>query len=348
VSTDINSLLMDPTRMSESDLEALLEQSNEDREDDAASEEQGAAQAAEANQDDVMDGGASAAGKGASEQLGQEGQDDPQIDPSKAVVLTRDGKHEIPYSTLQQERDARKAAEQLAQQERSQREQLQVQLAELQRLASETPAQSAARKAPEAGDVISEDQLSALKEEAPELAAIMEGLIGQIGTLRERASKAEEAANQVAQREADREATSREQMVENAISNNPKLLYTRTSDPETFNGIVDIDNFVRTQPAFAGLSLEDRLAKSVAMYEASFGQIKVPGFAKAVTSRIPDTKPVRDNGLPNTLSDIPGGSLPPKSEGDALADMSAADMVEKMMGLPEKDIEKLLARVALN
>lgn len=345
MSANIEAVLKDPMSMTEADMERLLDEQDaqSEREIDAAVGQPDVVEA-EANQADEK-GGASAASKDQTDEAAQDSKDQ-EIDPSKAVVLTKDGKHQIPYSTLQKERERAAAAEQLMQQERQSRERLEQQLAELQRQAAETPAQAAARQAPDVAEVITTDQLNALKEEAPELGAIIEGLMSNISALRERATKAEETASRVAHDTARRQQDEASKMVEDAISRNPKLLYTRAEQPEVYNAIVEYDDLFRQRPEAAGLSLEQRLAKSIAMYEAANAAIVVPGFAKAVTTKAAiDAAPVQRG--PSTLSDIPGGAAPARSEIDTLSQLNASDLTAKLMEMTPVEIDKLLARMVL-
>lgn len=348
MSTNIDAFLKDPLSISEDQMNALL--AEQDGESVSAVEDsvevEGEAEGEVEAKQDGEKGGTPATSQTKPEGEPQGAKVD-EIDPSKAEVLTRDGKHTIPYSVLESERSGRKAAEQLAMQERAQRELLARQLEELQRQSKETPTQTAAREAPAVGEVISDEQLNALKDEAPELAKLFEGLIGQISAANERAARAEEQARKVNDDLAARRMSEQERMVEDAIGSNPKLLWVRAEKPEIFDEIVKVDDFFRQQPQAAGLTLSQRLAKSVAMYEAANAPIEVPGFAKAVTSQIGVKDAAPQQRGPSTLSDLPGGSIPPRSEADAIKDMDVNSLTQRFMEMSEKQMGDLLARLDL-
>lgn len=340
MSTNIEAFLNDPMSVSEDEMNRLLaEQDGGDSSPVPDEEVEAEAEAQVEAKQDGETGGAPATSETKPEAQPQDAKVE-EIDPSKAEVLTKDGKHTIPYSVLESERGGRKAAEQRAQQ-------LQQQLEELQRQSRETPAQIAAREAPAVDEVISDEQLNALKDEAPELAKLFEGLIGRISAANERAARAEEQARKVNDDLAARRMSEQEKMVEDAIGSNPKLLWARAEKPELYDKIVEVDDLFRQTTQAAGLSLSARLAKSVAMYEAANGPIEVPGFARAVTSQIGVKDAAPQQRGPSTLSDLPGGSIPPRSEADALKDMDAVTLQNRMLEMSDKEMDKFLARLAL-
>lgn len=339
MSTSIEAVLNNPLGISEADLERMLAaQSGEDPgevEQEAVSDD--------ADQGDET-GGASAAGE--QSPVGQPAQssEGQQIDPSKAEVLTKDGKHSIPYTVLQRARDEAAAAQQLIQQERAKSEQLERQIAELQGRGTNDPA--VASEVLAAAEGIDAEQLAALREEAPELAKLLEGLANIAKSAEQRATAAEKLAQESQQREQARTVDAQTRVVEDAIGKNAKLLWTRSEQPEVYNAIVDCDNLLRQSPQAREWDLPTRLTKAIAMYEAANGAIVVPGSAKTGTTQEPK---VSSPGLrvPSTLSDMPGGSLPPRSDSEQIADLSGTDMVAMMSKMTEAEQTAFLARVAI-
>lgn len=347
MSTDIDAILKDPLAASDADLAKMMAEAHgEDQAADPPEQPEG-----EAPQGDEPTAGKEA------------GQAEPQgvVEPVNAPIMTRDGKHQIPYSVLEAERrraneasQRELAAQQLASQERSRSEALERQLAELSDKAKAVQEQAAGGKTdttPGVESIISAEELEALRDDAPDLAAVFDRMKDAIVELQASATKSLETAER-SQRELQDERNRRAtEQVNEAIGNNPKLVYARAEKPEVFNAIVEVDDWVRQQPAFNGLPLGERFAKSVAMYEAAHGQINVPGHAK------PDTKTVSDAAaaaiakasatVPNTLSDLPGGSLPPKSEVDAIGSLNTVDLQQRLMDMDPGQIDKLLARLSL-
>ena len=346
MSANIEAVLNNPLSISEADLDRLLaEQSGESvpPADDVGQDDE----ATEAKQGDET-GGASAASEEAPSSEGKGSEVDPLegIDVSKAEVLTKDGKHTIPYSVLQRARDEAAAATQLAQQERQARAELEAKIAELQQRATETPQQAAARGAPAVADVVDAESLEALREEAPQLAEMIERLAAAAKASEERAAAAERTAQEAQQREQARARDAATRVVEDAIANSPKLLWTRSEKPEVYNRIVDFDNFLRASEEGRTMDLPTRLDRAIAMYEAVNGEIKVPGSAKPVPKVTQQTSQPELR-VPSTLSDLPGGSAPAKSDAEQIGDLSGADLTQMMMKMTEAEQQAFLARVAL-
>lgn len=340
----VDALLKDPLSASPEDLERMLSETD-DGEEGTTDETVGEDVEAEAPE-------------------GDEAATPPAAEPEKEVpapVATRDGKNHIPYSVLEtarrtasEARQAASAAQQLADQERAQRQVLERQLAELN--AAKTALQEGAATAKPVEQIVAVDklaaQLAALREDgAPDLADMIETLAGQVKAAQDEARASKEAAERSQQQLQEDRARRVQEQVERAIGNVPKLVYVREEKPETFNAIVEIDDWARSQPAFKGLSLEARFAKSIAMYEAAHGVIELPGSAKPV---VPDVSAAAAAAIakasratvPNTLSDIPGGELPAKSEAEALESMNALDLQQKILGMDDKAIDKLLASLS--
>ncbi len=351
MSTDIEAALKDPLQVSEADLAKLMAEAS--GEDPATVEPEG--REGEGQPEQTAQG----TDEAPAQREAQPGPNEPAEQP--ADVLTRDGKNRIPYSVLESERRRAQeaaqratAAEQLAQLERAQREVLERQLAELNEKAEAVTAEAAGGGKDATADVeqiIGADELDAIREEAPELAKVLDSLIGEIKTMRARA----DAANQrVAQMDEQRQQETLERhrdMVEKAIGNNAKLVYARSEKPDVFNAIVEVDDWFRQQPAARGLSLDERFAKSVAMYEAAHGHIAVPGNAKPVQQKVSDAAAeaiAKAQGtVPNTLSDLPGGAMPARSDTEAIGALSAQDLTARMMDMTPDQIDKLLARLSI-
>lgn len=352
MSADIDALMKDPLSATDDELNRLMA--------DAHGEEAEQPEPKADGEDPKPSDEGAPKGEAAGEQTDTDTAGDPgepTVDPKNATVLTRDGKHQIPYSVLETERDraARaeqeaQAARQLADTERAQREVLERQLAELNEKAKAVTREAQGGKPDTTRDIaeiVSEEQLAAIREEAPELGAIFDSIVERIGSLQTENQRLEGIAQQ-SQEELQRDRAERARSaVEDAIGTNPKLVYTRSEKPEVFNEIVAIDDWVRAQPKFQRMSLPERFAKSVAMYEAAHGAIDVPGSARQDTPKPTDTA-AKDSKpfVPNTLSDLPGGSLPPKSDAEAMAEMSAVDLQSKFMDMTPDQVDTVLARLS--
>jgi hypothetical protein len=320
---DISRVVTDPLNVSEAEMEALLRTVDDDNvvKDGPAEKTPAPVKAEEPKADLPIK---------------------PEVQPEQpADILTRDGKHTIPYSVLEAERRKAGTLEQTLQQERTQRESMERAVEDLR---SQLQAAKAAPKTDEALVQINQD-IEAIREEFPALGNFLDAMTAQVAKLQEDVQVANRRADTASQVAARASATQSETLVEEAISNNPKLLYARAVAPEAFNAIADIDTWMRGQPQFAQLSLGDRFTKAVAMYEAANGAIQVP--VNASPAQKTTQQAAAPSGVPNTLSDMPGGAIPPKSASEALLDKNGAELTQMMMGMTPEAIERLLAQTSI-
>jgi hypothetical protein len=287
-----------------------------------------AAKSTASDQDDKTTGTPSAAG--ATDTAPPAKEEGTPAETPDAVIQARDGKNVIPFAVLQAERErARKLESQLAD--------LNAKLANVQH-ANET---GTTDSTPAVDEIISPDELAALKADAPELGKVFEKLVGKIKTL-------ETTATQVQQREQDDIRT----RVQEAIDANPKLAYLQATDPEKWAVVTAIDDWAMQQPQFQSLSLSDRFAKSLAMYEAAHGVVQLPASASGKETTTTDAQAKADAAIakamqgaaPNTLTDIPGGNPPPKNDLEAAESMSAAMLTEQFMHMDKGSMDKFLAK----
>lgn len=259
---------------------------------------------------------------------------------AEPVIVAKDGKSTIPHFVLKSERERRAAAE------RSVRE-LSEKVAQLQgQLESGKTEPTAATE-----DIVDSDILDSLEEEAPSVAKLMRGLMGQVKKLEEQLQQAGQVINEV---QSER-ATQAELTVDEAIDQVPKLAFLRDSDQDKFNAVADIDQFLRNSPQFKFDSLTQRFEKAVAMYEAANGEIAIPGSAKQEKPSLTaeEAKAKADAALakaakaavPQTLTDIPGGTPPSISDKEAVEAMSSAQLTAKLMSMTPEQQEAYLARL---
>lgn len=241
----------------------------------------------------------------------------------EASVLSRDGKHAIPYSVLQTEREKRRAAEQAMK-------------ALEQRLAS---AEAGTQQQGEAKDAAA--NLDAMAEDFPAVKALLE-----------HTRKLESKLSQVTQRIEQDDATRADQetaRVRAAVDANPVLLHWEHNDPDRWQAAVEADQRLQNSPAHQGLTLEQRLERAVQIVDAFYGPDagapKPPPPpsarpAKPAAAQQPD-KPFK----PRTLSDIPGGAVPAADPLEEFATLSVEKLGAQMAGMSPDQINALLARL---
>lgn len=292
-------------------------------------------------------------GEGDSEKGKAQSKDDeaaPQSEPDdKPVVLSKSGKHTIPYSALEAERHGRQEAERALQQ-------LQEQLAQLQdQVAGKTDA-TADKPAAEA-DFTDED-LEAMAEQFPEAGKVIKGLAKTIGHLQEQLERTAQSEHQRRQSE----QTTAAQRVQAAIDETPALRHWQSEDPQMFEIAKGFDAQIKADPRNRGLTLEERFSKVVKAVEAVYGPARLPGepaddaeTPAAKPSAQADTKRVAEKveqklkaaseRQPVTLSDMPGGTPPGASELDEFDSMSPAQLEVAMMKMPPEKLQQLLSRL---
>jgi hypothetical protein len=261
------------------------------------------------------------------------------------VILSKNGKHEIPYAVLESERQQRLAAEQVAQQLRDQ-------LAAMQQ--QQTIAQPAAGSPPQASVVsdvpmIDEDTDRQIEEDNPEQGKVIRALMGQVGFLAEQLG----AVRQSEQARQNVETRTRSETVQEVIDANPTLRYLQAEKPEMFAQAVEFDKTIRADPANRGLPLSERFQKVVNAMQAVYGPVDVPqGYAAEGAAPKPATgKGAAREGAAqrpevSSLSEIPGGAPPLSDEVEQLGQLSAHELGNKFMNMDPNKVLAILARAA--
>ncbi|WP_313619546.1 hypothetical protein [Achromobacter sp.] len=261
-----------------------------------------------------------------------------------AVVQAKDGKHVIPYQVLQQERERAIRAEQMVRD-------LTAKL-ELDQAAAQ---QGKATKSLDLNEIVDEQLLEQLREEAPDVANRMDNLIALAKRLSDQVDAGRPAAEEAetARRELQVQALV---SVEDTIVSIPKLAHLRATAPAEFNEVAAIDTMLRAKPAWKDKPLEKRFGAALRMYEAENGEIELPDQAKAPPGQQPADQAARvasavakataEASGPSTLSDIPGGQPAAASATDAMTALSGSALTDHFMNLSPDEIEAQLARLS--
>ena len=240
----------------------------------------------------------------------------------EAPIASKDGKHTIPYDVLRSERERRKAAEQAMQE-------LQARIEAMQQTGKPQEV---------ADDEASPDELDAMANDFPAVAKLLA-----------HTRKLEQQLQTVAQRmeQEDRqrqEATMSE--VRQAVDANPTLLHWEHNDPDRWAAAIEADTKLQASPAHRGLTLEARLAKAVEIVDAFYGPDTAAPRAQAQPQEKPAKRAAAEaKSAPRTLSDIPGGAVPPSDPVEEFAQMSADRLGAQMANMTPDQINALLARL---
>lgn len=252
-------------------------------------------------------------------------------------ILTKDGKHVIPYSQLESARQRAATAEALA---KTQAEELAAKTAELE-------AAKAGKTAPESVDaeMLTEEELAALETDSPTLAKVIRAQQASLRRLQDEVKTVSTAqASQAATREAEVKSD-----LQSAIDANPTLATWQTAEDQTmWEEAARIDRMLRESPKYANASFEERFAKVVEMTQVAQGvaperketpsltpeQIRAAAAAKLAES----SKGKR----PLSISDIPGGAPPAVDEKAKVEEMSPVALGQMFLGMTSEQRDAYL------
>ncbi|MAO49847.1 MAG: hypothetical protein CML16_03065 [Pusillimonas sp.] len=340
----LDQYLKDPMSMSEEDIDAYMSDGGDDSNE--ASNKQSELKEGETAQDTTpgveegkKDEANAAEGKSADPDADKAKAEADKEDPEKSFIQSKNGKHAIPYSVLQGERERAIRAEQAARE-----------LAEKLALMEKSKESGETVKTADVGDIVDPELLDTLREESPGIADVLDRLIGKINTL-----ESEHAKTSSFVQEGTKEAAVQRQLtVEEAIAEVPKLSHVRTNDPEKYNEIAEFDQMLRAQSKWHSRPMKERFEAAVRMYESANGPIELPGSSggqpddEATEQKVAAAvaKAQKQGNGPNTLSDIPGGAPAASNDHDALGEMTSTALTERFMGMTQEQIEAELARLS--
>ena len=252
------------------------------------------------------------------------------------VLMSKDGKHQIPYSVLENARTQAQEFRTQAEQFAAEKTALETQLAENQRLldlrSTQLSTNNIAPKELPENVKYSEEQLAALEEEYGELGALQVANYRQLQAMQARQQPAAE----------HNPAPSTADPVETAIQANTDLSAWRSSDPDRFDFAVSVDNTLKGDPNFATKSMGERFAEVARRTKAAFGDPLTPVDAQAkANAAIEAATPT----TPSSLSDV-GASTPDaeKTLVQRLAEQNPDDLMASMEGMTDDQIDALLAQ----
>lgn len=253
----------------------------------------------------------------------------------EAPIQSKDGKHTIPYAVLSKEREQRQNAEATVQ--------------ALQKRLEALEAGKATGDAQVTQSIIDEADLAELREDLPQLATVIDKLVGKIGTL-EGELQAERAKTQ------QEVETAVKSTVQEHIDANPTLRFWQNENVDMFNKAVEFDDVIRADPKNAGLTMAERFDKVVVAMEAVYGKTELPDAYKPTAQKEPEQKPndiaVKAKEIvdkapadkPKTLADIPGGQPPGTDELENITELSTSRLNAMMDKMTPEQINSLLAK----
>lgn len=265
------------------------------------------------------------------------GEGEPSVTEGKPQgVLTRDGKHVIPYNVLENERAARARAE--------------AAIDALNRQLDELKAGGDAQAEGANAVQITDDELTELEDISPEIAKVIKAQM----------TKIEQITGELVhlKGEQDRQRREREQQaqdeVEAAIAANTSLSEWRKAafreenpDPAMWKRALAVDEMLRSDPAWADKSFAERFAKVTEVVSAMTGAPAPKKETHTDLKRAAEERLQGASTVPTSLSDIPGGAPPAQSDIETLENASAVALGQKFASMSPDQMESYLARLGM-
>lgn len=256
------------------------------------------------------------------------------------VIQAPDGKHTIPYSALQAERERAMRAEQM----------LASQAEEIARLKAGSTAVPNAQ-ATAAPAALSEDELEALEVDLPEVAKALRAQSATITQL----TSAVTTLQREREIQVDQKAAQAQDEVEAAILANADLKAWRDTasakdnpDPLMWNRAADLDAVLRNDPAWRDRPVAERLAHVATSVKSLYGvppqQQDTTASLHAKAAAALAAAGANGTQVPTSMGSIPGGTMPPVDEASAMGSKSGVELMEDFALLTPDQIEAKLAK----
>ncbi|HFO8483757.1 TPA: hypothetical protein ACHK1E_004884 [Escherichia coli] len=263
-------------------------------------------------------------------------------EPEAKGVLTRDGKHVIPYEVLEAERSGKQRAEQEA-------ALLRGQIAEEKRLVELLTSQihqAGMKPAPlPENEKISDEKIARIREMYPEIGDAVASLIRKNNYLE---SRVQQSAQQA-------EGHGGEDLspVLDAMNAVPVLKTWQNSDPDRFSVAVSIDGKLQNDPAWKDKPLTERFAEVARRTQLAFGEAsEPPSDDKADNTDIRKTAEEkvkaaeREMAVPASPSEL--GNTASVGTGDKFEQLLSASHTEieaAMRGMTDAEIDAILEKL---
>lgn len=244
------------------------------------------------------------------------------------VVLSKDGKHTIPYEVLEHARTKAAALEQ-------ENQQLKVIQAERDKLQAALDKHGINLDADKA-EWLSDDELAALSEDIPSVGKAFNRLIGEINAL-----KQSQASVQVSDGRSE---------VQIAFDSIPELVSWKAGDQDRLDYAVAKDVELMADPLWQSKPVRERFLEAVRRTASAFGDVVKP--EKPETKQDPAQQPqkkAKEDSLPNSPSDIGNSVRETATRGtpEYYAGLSPSQLNAEFSKLSPTEIDKILNSIDL-
>lgn len=264
--------------------------------------------------------------------------DDSDLSGDNAVVLARDGKHTIPYEKLAQARDAEK-------QWRAHAEQVERQLAELQKAAAD-------REAAGVAPTLFDNQMSAAES------AIANGVDPDIfGDFSEEALASgiqKLIEQQVSARMTEALRPMHQQEAKSAAQAHLDAIYSAHPDADSIIESQQLDQWISSQPSYLHGAISEVLVNGTTeqivelfdQFKSAYGMDRGAGNGASQARAAAQAAIAGSRSqVPNSLTDFPAGRAGAGAgKHESMASMNSQDLAETMQSMTPDQIEQFLNR----
>lgn len=249
-----------------------------------------------------------------------------------AAIESKSGKHTIPYSVLEAERERnRQLAQQLEEQQNANAELSQKAQQNEQSIANVTAQLEAKGLDTDSmfanPDDISPDQWAEMEADYGPMAKMMKTLLAN-----QQAMTTQAPATQPTQ------ATQGLDPLENAINANADLSNWQKTDPDRWTHVVQMDSKLKADPEWANKSLDERFAQAAKLTKTAFGDDQT---AQDRANKVIQEK---TQAAPDSLTDIGGGPTGTKSDLEAMESMTAEQIEAHLDSMPQSQVDALFSQ----
>lgn len=272
----------------------------------------------------------------------QEADKGQQTEPEPEGVATKDGKHIIPYSVLKSERERAARSEQIAAEMRERVEKLE---AMVQQQASQGAKQGESARTTDlpTESEISQEDLEDLKENFPTVYKAVMGMQAKAQHLESKLQPVEETVKT----QAEEQARSNAEAVQDAIDAVPKLAHIQANDPAAFELAKQFDATLIASTVWADKPMSERFAKVAEMVEAAMGPIELPGSSKPPSQeeirKAAEAKAAQAaksaKSVPTSLSEFPAGQHAAQDEREAAEQLTPVQLAEKFARMTPEQMD---------
>ena len=265
---------------------------------------------------------------------------DKEVEAEPEGILSKDGKHVIPYDALKSERQAR-------QEYQNENANLKAYIAQQEELAKNgvrTQQSDSIFKG------LSAEKLEELKEYFPEEYEQFLSNQQAFEDTNHQLNEANRRLYEIQQNEASRQKFEQDKAdltTQELIDNNPILSHWQRNNPEAYEHCVKLDAIAVNNPINDKLTMEQRLDKVVKQalfdYENPFPeQVAKPAAKPAATKKADEKPPI------SSLSAFKGGEATEGSLDERMSSLTTAQISAEMMKMSAKEQDIFLTKIALN